>query len=1164
MSKSKTILNDEEVIDMYVNGNYGVESLALALHVGKLKIKEILNRNGISIKKRGGQSENYEKKFDNPYAVKYEEHEGKHYIAVAKDDKSVVFNDYLNVSGCLTSYIKNKFGVDRPSTHFAQKEFMQTGNYWYEKWFDIIEVDNRLSKKCPYCDWETVDVDNKTGWFEMHLKKEHNVSPEEHLKKYPEDAKYFTKYISNIEEQEYLSYKENYVVCPICGEKMRRITNYHVKKHGYVSVHEFKKDYPNTPITSKRLQLINHNCPKEYNESVLITLDKAKSRWKSLQKDHPELVLKAPIWQTYVNWYKPMKVYCHKLDFEGREHGEFSTSLWNVESRPNASCVKCGREKTYIGIDEAKQRVSTYSNMENISVDWSTYVNATKPFVCYCHKKNKNGIEHGRFSRTLSELKNGVRCPKCAANNSEPENEIYRWVCDLFGEDNVIQRTKKILDGQKEIDIYVPEKNVGIEYNGLYWHSEGMGKNSGYHVGKLNDANSKGIELINIFEDKWMSHSEAIKNHLLQVFGKDDNFKNIDLRYLNLVAMEFDDVYEFLCENSLKEPLEDAIYLVAEHNGIIYVCLTLNEISDNCWEFYDATVLNGYKTKKGIKMLFDKFVKVTGTKCIEAELDRCWFNNKDCNAFTWCGMSFDKVIEPRFMVCSNEDNVNRKVWDCGYYKYVWNPNGVSPSKNKHQQSFMDKLEEVNAGRYDLSEVVYTGSKKKITLICPIHGKFEIRADAFLAGQGCRKCADERRKKPLYSTDEFIEKAKLIHGDKYDYTKTKYTGWNNKCIITCPIHGDFEITPNHYLSGEGCKKCGIERRSKYRGLGINAFVEKSNIIHNGRYKILSNEWINEKTPIKLLCPIHGEFEQTPDSHLHGAGCPACGHQMSKVENEIYEYACSLLGKENVVHNDTNILDGLEIDIYLPNHKLGIEYNGLHWHTEAFGKDKNYHLNKTQKAEEKGIHLIQIFEDEWLEHKYLILDKIRHFLNKNDVKVIGARKCKIQEINNTTAEAFLKNFHIQGFSSSTLYYGAFYNNELVGVMTFLKEKEGMWNLTRFTTDYHYSIPGLANKIFKHFVNSHKEEIVEVKTFLDRRWSHSSINVYDRMGFVLTEILKPDYRYVVGNQRLHKFGFRKQKLNKKYGLPLTMTEREMCKELGFERIWDCGLYKYVWKNY
>jgi hypothetical protein len=147
------------------------------------------------------------------------------------------------------------------------------------------------------------------------------------------------------------------------------------------------------------------------------------------------------------------------------------------------------------------------------------------------------------------------------------------------------------------------------------------------------------------------------------------------------------------------------------------------------------------------------------------------------------------------------------------------------------------------------------------------------------------------------------------------------------------------------------------------------------------------------------------------------------------------------------------------------------------------------------------------------------------------------------------------------ASTAYYGAFYGDILVGVMTFKQEKQGMWNLTRFATNTDCRLPGLANKIFKQFIKDNNP--IEVKTFLDRRWSHCSENLYDKMGFKLEETLPPDYRYVVKNQRLHKFGFRKQILHKKYGLPLSMTEKEMTEQLGFYRIWDCGLYKYVWKR-
>jgi hypothetical protein len=152
-------------------------------------------------------------------------------------------------------------------------------------------------------------------------------------------------------------------------------------------------------------------------------------------------------------------------------------------------------------------------------------------------------------------------------------------------------------------------------------------------------------------------------------------------------------------------------------------------------------------------------------------------------------------------------------------------------------------------------------------------------------------------------------------------------------------------------------------------------------------------------------------------------------------------------------------------------------------------------------------------------------------------------------------------MQGFSPSTLYYGAYYEDKLVGVMTFRKGKDTEWELNRFSTDITYSIPGLANKMFKRFLN--ENEVSQVKSFLDRRWGKQGNSVYEKMGFTVEKVEGPDYRYLVNRKRVHKFNFRKKTLNKKYGLPMTMTEREMTEQLGINRIWDCGLIKYIYKK-
>lgn len=486
------------------------------------------------------------------------------------------------------------------------------------------------------------------------------------------------------------------------------------------------------------------------------------------------------------------------------------------------------------------------------------------------------------------------------------------------------------------------------------------------------------------------------------------------------------------------------------------------------------------------------------------------------------------------------------------------------SIRKSLEEFKNDVQKVHGNKYILDEVVYVNNKTKVKIICPKHGEFYMTPNCLLNGQNCPECAKESLSKRMtFQKEEVVQRLKEVHGDKYMFDDIEYVNMLTKVKVICPLHGEFYMTPAHLLEGHGCPECAKKTRSIKKAQTLEDFIEKATKIHSGKYIYDNVNYINNKTKINITCPIHGTFIQKPLDHIQGKGCPHCGHRISKAEEEIYSMLESLIDKNEIIRHDMNVLDGLEIDIYLPNYKLGIEYNGLRWHSEEFGKDKNYHLWKTQTAENKGIHLIQIFEDEWVEHKDLVLEKIKHYIHKNNAIVIGARKCEIKELDKTSAEIFLNKYHIQGYVASTIYYGAMFNGQLLGVMTFLKEKTDVWNLTRFTTDYHYSIPGLANKIFRYFIKTHNREVQEVKTFLDRRWSHTNINVYDKMRFSLKEILKPDYRYVVGCKRLHKFSLRKQKLNKKYGFPLTMTEKEMTSKLGYSRIWDCGLYKYVWQN-
>lgn len=290
-------------------------------------------------------------------------------------------------------------------------------------------------------------------------------------------------------------------------------------------------------------------------------------------------------------------------------------------------------------------------------------------------------------------------------------------------------------------------------------------------------------------------------------------------------------------------------------------------------------------------------------------------------------------------------------------------------------------------------------------------------------------------------------------------------------------------------------------------------------------------------------------------------------ISKYENEISEF---LINHKQTILCNRSILIGKEIDILIEDKKIGIEFNGLKWHTEYFGrKDSKYHLNKTIKCNEKGYKLIHIFEDEYVNCKDIVFNKLSHILKlEQSLPKIAGRKCVIKEIYMNTAKVFLEKYHIQGFVSGGVYLGAYYNGTLVAVMVFKHGniKNPSWELLRFASDYNYICQGVGGKLFKFFVRNYNPDTIT--SFADRRWTiDEENNVYVKLGFEVECYTKPDYKYynekIDRYKRFHKMALNKKSLHKKYGLPLTMTEREMTKELGYDRIWDCGLIKYVWKN-
>ena len=572
----------------------------------------------------------------------------------------------------------------------------------------------------------------------------------------------------------------------------------------------------------------------------------------------------------------------------------------------------------------------------------------------------------------------------------------------------------------------------------------------------------------------------------------------------------------------------------------------------------------------------------------------------------------------------------------------------SKERSMGKDKFVERATNLYNGKYDYSKVVYKNNSTKVTIICPIHGEFSKTPANHLNGQGCPMCAKKPKKpkvkKERYkiTTEEFIQRARKVHGDKYDYSKSKYVKSSIKTTIICPTHGEFQQKPNKHLSGQGCPKCNVGGKpntksiddvllkfrevhgykyeydfSTYEGtqkkmriicpehgefwqnVGSHIsgrgcpkcaevarrkkthkpkeiFVNEANVRHNNKYDYSETELNGMSKPIKVICHEkyadgreHGAFYVNPNKHLfRGTGCPHCKHSTSQAELEIYRFVCDLVGIDNVRHNDRTVLKGYELDIYIPSHNLAIEYDGLYWHSEANPEYiKGHMLHKTEECEKQGIHLIHIFEDEYANNKEVVFSKLKHLLNTDNSRRIYARKCVVKEIDRETGYHFIQLNHIQGKANSTVFVGAYYNDELVSVMSFLLEdkKNMKWNLTRFCNKSDCNIIGIGGKLISYFRNHY--DYTEIKTFADRRWSSISNNLYEKIGFKLTKIISPDYRYIAKNApsegRIHKFNCRKNILAKKYNLPLTMTETEMATTAGLYKVWDCGLLKYVISN-
>lgn len=188
---------------------------------------------------------------------------------------------------------------------------------------------------------------------------------------------------------------------------------------------------------------------------------------------------------------------------------------------------------------------------------------------------------------------------------------------------------------------------------------------------------------------------------------------------------------------------------------------------------------------------------------------------------------------------------------------------------------IERINEVHNNKFDLSSLLYVNKRTKVEVICFEHGSFFTKTEQLIRGQGCPECGlISQGKKRRLSESEFLTKCNGVHKNKYDYSKVNYQGMTNKVIITCKEHGDFEQTPSSHISGSGCPQCGFISQIEKRRLPIEDFISNSISTHGERYDYSKVDYTNNSTEVKIICSIHGIFNQRPDFHMRGSGCPKC--------------------------------------------------------------------------------------------------------------------------------------------------------------------------------------------------------------------------------------------------------------------------------------------------
>ena len=361
------------------------------------------------------------------------------------------------------------------------------------------------------------------------------------------------------------------------------------------------------------------------------------------------------------------------------------------------------------------------------------------------------------------------------------------------------------------------------------------------------------------------------------------------------------------------------------------------------------------------------------------------------------------------------------------------------------------------------------------LNCKIHGEYSKRGDD-LKHRGCKNCNRERIKREY--DENWKKECSIIHNNKYDYSETEVGDVLTYSSIRCKsCNTTFEQTPASHKTGRGCINCSAKIRGISRRNDINFVQNKAKEI-GFNYNFKNSIYITCKDDIEIICDKGHTFFQSPDELLNAEhGCYICSKAgTSKQEKELFNFISRYYKCDS---NNRKVLDGKELDIYIPSRKVGIEYNGLYWH--ANDKIKTSHFDKLNLASNKNTHLIFIYENDWLTKQEAVKNKIKDNLKikDNDFIEVHFKDLNIYKSNESDIDNLFRESSLEPLLQRDGYYVMKLNEEIIGMASYREKDKGSL-ITEVLRPLHSTQTDYYDNFIKYFQN--EREAFKILASLD----------------------------------------------------------------------------------